>query len=109
MEARSPMAPDPSYPQRVSLEGTHHSEKQGLLQEGEESADQGLQACEAAKLRGGVPARAVENLSPQVPLSAFPGLRWLAPVAGAREEAGAAPEHGAGPALDDLLLSGSAK
>lgn len=72
MEARSPMAPDPSYPQRVSLEGTHHSEKQGLLQEGEERADQGLQACEAAKLRGGVPARAVENLSPQAPLSAFP-------------------------------------
>lgn len=64
--------PKPSYPQRVSLEGTHHSQKQGLLQESEEGTDQGLQAREAAKLCGGVPARTGESLSPQGPLSGFP-------------------------------------
>lgn len=67
-----PTAPDPSYPERVSLEGTHHGQKQGLLQEGEECTDQRLQSCEAAELGGGVPAGTTEDLSPQVPLSGFP-------------------------------------
>lgn len=44
------------------MEGTHHGQKQGLLQESEEGTDQRLQSCEAAELGGGVPAGAIENL-----------------------------------------------
>lgn len=55
-DACNPLPPGPSYPQRVSLEGTHHGQKQGLLQESEECTDQRLQSCEAAELGGGVPA-----------------------------------------------------
>lgn len=94
-----PTAPDPSYPERVSLEGTHHGQKQGLLQESEECTDQRLQSCEAAKLGGGVPARTIGDLSPQAPLSDFPNTPQPQPGPrcpdasrlhpGAREEAGA--------------------
>lgn len=54
------------------MEGTHHGQKQGLLQESEECTDQRLQSCEAAKLGGRVPAGKTGDLSPQVPLSGFP-------------------------------------
>lgn len=50
---------DPSYPQRVSSERTHHGQKQRLLQESKERTDQGLQSCEATKLCGGVPVGAM--------------------------------------------------
>lgn len=95
------------------MEGTHHSQKQGLLQESEECTDQGLQACEAAKLRGGVPAGAVENLSPQGAMLRLPTCSFAAwpqvPVppgctSGGREEVGMGCAS-----LDRFLLSSSAK
>lgn len=79
VDAHNPLPPGPSYPKRVSVEGTHHGQKQGLLQEGEECADQRLQSCEAAKLGGRVPAGEIENLSPQVPLSGFTNAPWPQP------------------------------
>lgn len=81
--ACNPLPPGPPYPQRVSLEGTHHGQKQGLLQESEECADQRLQSCEAAKLGGRVPAGATDNLSSEGPLPGFPNAPGLSLAPGA--------------------------
>lgn len=107
MDAHNPAPPNPSYPQRVSLEGTHHSQKQGLLQESEEGADQGLQAREAAKLCGGVPARTGESLSPQGPLSSFPDAPWPQPGPSCRcpQAATCGVRGDVGTASEDSLVS----
>ena len=44
-----------SYPERISSQGSHHGQKQRLLQESKHSADQRLHACKTAKLGGGIP------------------------------------------------------
>lgn len=64
---------DPSYPQRVSSERTHHGQKQRLLQESKERTDQGLQSCEATKLCGGVPVGAMRPIT----ASTSHRLPWL--------------------------------
>lgn len=46
-----------SYPQGVSLQGPHHGQEERLLEQSEQSADEGLHASQAAKLRGRVPAQ----------------------------------------------------
>lgn len=55
--------PDPSYPQRVSSQRTHHGQIQRLLQESKERTDQGLQSSEATKLCGGVPVGAMRPIT----------------------------------------------
>lgn len=45
-----------THPEWVSSQGSHHSQKQGLLKESEHSRNQRLHACEAAKLRRWIPA-----------------------------------------------------
>lgn len=50
------------YPERISTQGSHHGQKQGLLQQREHSADQRLHARQTAELGGWVSGEeAVEN------------------------------------------------
>lgn len=49
-----------SYPERVSSQGSHHGQEQGLLQQSKHGADQRLHACQAAELGGRVSAEAAE-------------------------------------------------
>lgn len=46
------------YPERVSFQGSHHGQKQGLLQQSKHGADQRLHACQTAELGGRVSAEA---------------------------------------------------
>lgn len=52
-----------SYPQGVSLQGPHHGQEERLLEQSEESADQGLHASQAAELRGWVPAQGEQHVT----------------------------------------------
>lgn len=52
-----------SYPQGVSLQGSHHGQEERLLEQSEQSADQGLHASQAAKLRGWVPAQDKQHIT----------------------------------------------
>lgn len=52
-----------SYPQGVSLQRPHHGQEERLLEQSEQSADQGLHASQAAKLRGRVPEQDKQHVT----------------------------------------------
>lgn len=52
-----------SHPKGVTVQRSHHGHEEGLLEQGEESADQGLHACQTAELGGRVPAGVKQPVS----------------------------------------------